>query len=436
LGFQIVLSEALRALVVMYNRLNQEQKQVVSRKGRVSKSWFLERLRAIARYQNAVDQAISTGKILGDGFAWMFYSEERDYLAEHWQHPPIPHIPGGSGGIGELEIIKRIRVYKDHLLLYHGITSFLRLGDVSLVNLKTLGVSALGEIKTTEVGRDELRSSLTMIGPGVSTMLDLRGAPSHYGKPSSPFSRKVEDRLAKQLKKIAASFAHSRSVRDKDLCSTGTFWISALNSLGDQLKTRDHAFSKAGDGLLLCAFRNRRRLLSSRIMLSPVGGHSRMLGHTVREARRIIAKNSTDNSLRVAPFLYSSHRYSLLRGTVPPVWWPLDLEFLRSLIFREITVATVFNPLHLVRKLRSAGFKVAEDRRSGRLRITKQLRDGRPLQIKNFTWFLALIRSHFHTEDDIVDMLCKVVSECNEQASDGCNLRVTMDIRQVFERSE
>ena len=98
---------------------------------------------------------IAIGRSLGDSFAWFFYHSERKHLEEHLKHERQLHMPPGIGGIGELEFLDKTRVIDNHLVIYHGTTTFLRIGDVSFLDMKTLRLTAIGELKTKEIGPKE-----------------------------------------------------------------------------------------------------------------------------------------------------------------------------------------------------------------------------------------------------------------------------------------
>jgi hypothetical protein len=58
-------------------------------------------------------------------------------------------------------------------------------------------------------------------------------------------------------------------------------------------------------------------------------------------------------------------------GATPIFWRSLPLDFIRKLIFREVTVVTIYNPAHLIRKLRALGYQVELHRTD--LKVTKRI---------------------------------------------------------------
>lgn len=150
IDFQSVLAPAIFRLNDSYVLLAQAKKLAVSRKRQVNAEWFRTRMRSIAKYQHAIKTVISIAKALGDSFAWIFYQRERELITRHLERERLDHTPPGIGGRGELEFIKQVKHIDGQLVLFHGITTFLRLGDISLIDLGTRTVTALGELKTKQ----------------------------------------------------------------------------------------------------------------------------------------------------------------------------------------------------------------------------------------------------------------------------------------------
>ena len=122
LQFQPLLAEALSRISRLYRELAQEKKSFVKRKRLLSKGWLSRRLALIASYQEMLTSTLAVGKILGDAFAWIFYSNDRAYLKEHFKRPEIFYHPPGIGGIGEIQFVKNMKMLEGYFILYHGIT--------------------------------------------------------------------------------------------------------------------------------------------------------------------------------------------------------------------------------------------------------------------------------------------------------------------------
>lgn len=127
--FQPTLADALSRLSGVYRQLAAEKELRIRAKKRLAPAWFIHRMRFLSSEQEIVCRAIRIGRSIGDAFAWFFYQNDRTLLAEHLKEPEQLLIPEGVGGFAELEMVRRMPVLHGHFVLYHGITSILRLGD-------------------------------------------------------------------------------------------------------------------------------------------------------------------------------------------------------------------------------------------------------------------------------------------------------------------
>jgi hypothetical protein len=150
LDFQPVLASALFKLDDAYRRLVQYRGVLIQKKASYSPARFRLRMRALDQDRKALRSAIGVGRNLGDAFAWTFYQFDQPLLELHFKHPANPHTPPGIGGRGELEFIKQARP-RGFLMLYHGITNFLRIGDVSFFDPGSGRISGIGELKSKHV---------------------------------------------------------------------------------------------------------------------------------------------------------------------------------------------------------------------------------------------------------------------------------------------
>lgn len=130
--FQGILCEALLNLSNGYRAINQVRQDLIQRKLHLSKDWFSKRQRVLARRQKEIVEAIGIGKVLGDAFVWFFFHNDRDLLEKHSKHQHTLHMPPGYGGIGEMTLMKNIKMLGEYLVIYHGMTTILRIGDISL----------------------------------------------------------------------------------------------------------------------------------------------------------------------------------------------------------------------------------------------------------------------------------------------------------------
>ena len=149
--FQIDLAAVLYRLSELYQEIAAERRALIGRKQSYSPRWFARRQAVLAGYQTAIERTLLIGKSMGNAFAWFFYQSQPDLLQKHYSEPHQRVLPTGIGGRGELEFIRQVRSIDGKLVLHHGITSILRVGDISLIDLSKFRVVSIGEIKTAPI---------------------------------------------------------------------------------------------------------------------------------------------------------------------------------------------------------------------------------------------------------------------------------------------
>ena len=153
LNFQPLLAECLYELMSFYQELKTEEKSLIKDKKEYTLDTFKGIMKENATFSKIVSEVINIGKSLGDAFAWFFYRNNRKELDDHFRHNKTGLYVSGLGGYGELQFVKNTKFIDGLFVLYHGITSMLRVGDFSLCDIQQ-GVLGIGEIKTKQDGEN------------------------------------------------------------------------------------------------------------------------------------------------------------------------------------------------------------------------------------------------------------------------------------------
>mgnify|MGYP007025200309 CR=1 FL=1 len=82
-------------------------------------------------------------------YAWLFYRKNIEAIREHLKHEDNGLFPTRNGGIGEIEFIRKNKIFEGCFVIYHSITSILRNGDFSLITADG-DLVGIGEIKTKQ----------------------------------------------------------------------------------------------------------------------------------------------------------------------------------------------------------------------------------------------------------------------------------------------
>jgi hypothetical protein len=395
LDFQPTLAKAIFRLSDMYHSLSKEGKNLISRKETLSPKWFRHRMKTLDAYRSAITETVKIGKVLGDGFAWLFYQGERKYLRKHFRHATIPQVPAGLGGKGELAFVDKVRLWNGQITIFHGITSFLRLGDVSFYDPESKRITAIGELKTEADTGSAFVIGLYVLWPKKSEKVWRQSLKKSDVAKKAVMSHRQEQRLKKQLKAMAGSFdvpKPRRTLRIKHQAHLDEF-----RALAKQLAKKSAVFQKAGEGLLLAGFTaSRERSLFGRLWPKGTQNFDKRLDGLSEQVHSIMDLSQVGSLSNTNSIFYSTLDLTTFPGTTPILWWSLQPDFIRKLIFHEITVVTIYNPAHLIRKLRALGFNALLN--GTHLKVIKRIENSE-FEMKNMHYFLHLIQQHLVREE-------------------------------------
>jgi len=403
------LAKALFALERCYHELKHQDKALVKRKASVKDAYLRSQLQKSRALRAILDRTIDIGRVLGDSFAWLFYQKEHKLMSDHQKRKHVPRMATGVGGMGEITYLENLPVVNDYLVIYHGTTTFLRLGDISMVDMRSFQVVAIGELKSHRLSPTEITINVNLVGEKLPRDLVPRAkAPRRRDrKPPSAvkLDQKQTERLRRQVSAIGAAFkqpAVNRFEGNHDL--TVEWNIDKLADVAARANTTRAAYIKADRGLLLMALRLRKRTLWSTFAKAPKSSFLSKLDGLGKAPREIIDPALPNNSVTIGWLLYPpKERYSLMVGMRPIAWWSLPKDVLESLIFRRLAVMTLYNPAFLIKDLRDLGYAVQCDP-DATLTVTKPFR-GASLLLAGFDYYRLLIQRYLLPETAVLAML-------------------------------
>ncbi|PLX51154.1 MAG: hypothetical protein C0613_00675 [Desulfobulbaceae bacterium] len=411
--FQPILANAIFKLSRKYRAIHQEKQKVIGKKKQLTPSWFKRRLKLLSGYQKSIKETILIGKSLGDSYAWFWYQKDRSFIQEHLKHEEIFHFPPGIGGIGELEFIKNTKGFEGHLIIYHGTTSFLRLGDISFIDLKSMKVSGIGEIKTKKISENKIQVNLFIQGTNIEnklTFLQKKELSEPPKRPQEKLPEWIKTRLKKQLKEVHLSFENQneRKVSNK-ISREHKFHYDSLTELYRKIKENKFCYVKVGDGLLLVGYALNRKSLSGKLDNRSIANLNKKLSNLIPSTMEIISKKREDNSIFIDSLHYTDgSKIYIMLGMVPLFWWPISPNLIKQIIFQDLVLVTIFNPSFLMEKLESVGF---ETENNGRKYRVYEMIDNNRLEFEGVSYFMRMIQQYLFTEESILDLLISAKKE-------------------------
>ncbi len=420
-NLQAIIAEVLFDLDVLYQKIFQTQRRLVGRKGELNNQWFRQTMKNHREYRLILKQVMSLARGLGDSFVWLFYWNEPQKLGKHLAHEAIPHFPTGVGGRGELECIRNIRNIHDQLVLYHSITSMLRVGDATLFDTHHNRVTALMEIKSQQVGPGEIKSYLHTVGskrmedilPVEESGQDDKRNSGHTLEP------RIVQRLSKQIKSMADVWSVSSEGGEGEIYSA--YHMEELEAIALELESKASAVRQVGDGLLLVGFRDAHRgSLWTRIRSSHIRETHNQLSDVTQGAVKLLHKKSQFNELWL-----SSLDHGVIPFGTPMFWWPVAPTFIEKVYFKEIALVAIYNPAHFLEKLQGLGFNV-ERIREREFRATKKHGDGE-IGLQNVRSLISPIIGHLMNEKAVLESI-KTALPIGAQSADAENVDIYMEI--------
>jgi hypothetical protein len=412
--FQPILATAIFDLTHVYRKIEQESRALINQKLRYNQAWFHKRIRFLSKEQKKLNSAIAIGKGIGDAFALFFYQGDPHYISEHLAQPSQIHVPPGIGGAGELEFAKNVSNVWGYFVVYHGITNILRLGDITLIDLKNFRVAGIGEIKSHYLEPGLLTISLLVSGPGLELPQVLKTlTAANQGEQSesiytnlSPSNR---DRLKRQLKKITESYKKLGQSSDAKLELETSSSYEDLSKFVASLRSSRFQYSNLSNGLLICGYKERARSLYRKLSPMQHLDVSAWLEGLEAATESILAIGRNDNSLHIRPFFYETDFSTChLPGMTHIAWWPISDDIIRKILFQDVSLFTLLNSAHLVEKLEASGWSIEDkDRPLGSVKVSKP-HGKATLVAEGMSYYMSMIHQYLLSEDVVISLLAKV----------------------------
>jgi hypothetical protein len=364
----------------------------------------------------------------------LFYSKSRDLLEQHFHHELVRNIPAGIGGAGEVEFISKMPILNRHLIIYHGTTTFLRLGDVSFVDLETFRVAGIGELKSMKKDSKTLEVKLFVTGPQTGKLFAQAKA-ARRPEARSRLRQDIAERLRRQIKGIKSALGaiERKPTANSKLRVESESHYERLSVLLKDLQSKSVGAVSAGESLFLAGVRVGSGKLSDRLLAGRQVGLKRFTNMVARFVPTIMKQGDPENSLHFGSLHYSDKgQYALTKGIQPICWWPLNISLIGTLVFNEVMVFSFHNSRNLLHALRLRGYETSLEPATGILRITKSAED-RKIEVQGTEFFLNLVRKHLLDEALVVQMIEAVAGHVRQQDIQG-DARIDIDFQQHFGR--
>lgn len=408
LNFQPKLADCLYSLMQFYQELQAEKRMLISAKENYTTDQFSEIMATNSSFSKMVSEVINIGKNLGDAFVWLFYNENRKELGKHFEHETTGLFVGGIGGLGEIEFIKSHINFEGSLLLYHGITNILRVGDFSLYDT-TSGIIGIGELKSQK--KDDtltVTANITARTPQGTHIKKEIGNPVDIDNLYKIFP-KLKNQLKKQVELISAKEPEHSSNQ------IASFEYALLTDI-----VKDSPVVYNNDkSLLLCGiWRDADTLFERMESAENFDDSVKIISEKVKE---IMLPESKYNKLIIADLDQNTTHMR-----IPQFWWDIDDDLCYDLYFKKCFITTVYNPAKMIQLFINKGFSVDSEPGAKETKLVKVLGD-KALRFGNFEALCDLVSHSLMKTKEAFQFAEEVYTQV-ERGLIPANTKVNLDI--------
>ncbi|HZF42698.1 MAG TPA: hypothetical protein VEZ48_04760 [Sphingomonadaceae bacterium] len=432
--FQQRLYRIIADLETLYRRIKREEKRLIGAKARYTPVWFAKRMAHLSAYSKKLRDGLILARAVGDGFVWFFYERDPQLIDEHLKLQPQLLLPPDLGAAGERILLESLRGVDGKFMLYHGITSLLRIGDFSFIDMTSLRVTCLAELKTSRIDPQRINLSLSIISGDKDQIpkFPMR-EPNEPRDPAPPLSAPMQARFERQRKVMQESIVAAKKVRDGLTISSDLgFHYRELEDVVRRSHARAFEYVKAGDGLIIGAW----RIPGSRSYGAPspkrqIDRMPELASDMPAWATKILDAGGTWNSIAFGG-LGGDESLKARSTGLPFFAWPVDPQVLADIAFERVVVITLFNAGHLIKRLHANGYEVGLDEKGRLKRATKQV-DNRVIELENYSYFMSLVPWALMTEDAVMSIIEQTIDATNSVPLDKHPVKV--EFRPVIRRS-
>lgn len=384
LQFQPKLADCMYDLMKQYKKVIAEEKETVAKKKNMDIDVFTDQMRKYAVWKESIKKVMETGKAMGDGFAWFFYRNSPEELEKHYEHEDNGLFVAGIGGRGEIEFIRERQNIEGCFVLYHSITNMLRVGDFSLCSVDGY-VIGLGELKSEYV------DSHLNVTAYMTSKIEIHNQNSGESESNEKLNiNPSPERLQRQLKS-----QEQLLTKEKGDNQRADRWISYNYHLITQAMNSP-AFSSISDdnSMVVAAVKEDGSLWH--VLTSESQPENGNMEEFLQMVKETIIEGSNFNEIH-----YQTVDLSMLPFRKPIIWWELEDNVIRDILFHKMIVLTIYNVAHFYEKLVSYGFSVQKE---NGYKITRKSNEGLA-ELESPEMLLDLITHDFISNDEIIHFI-------------------------------
>ena len=403
--FQQRLYRIIADIEALYRQIKCEEKRLIGAKSRYIPVWFARRMAQLSAYSKELRDGLTLARAIGDGFVWFFYERNPQLIEEHLKQQPQLLLPPDLGAAGERILLENLSGVDGKFMLYHGITSLLRIGDFSFVDITSLRVACLAELKTTRIDPQRINLSLSIISGDKDQIPKFQiRKPSEPRDPTPPLSAPMQARFERQQKVMQKAIITAKKAREGlTISNDSDFHYQELEDVVRRSHARAFEYVKAGDGLIIGAW----RIPGSKSYGAPLPKRQtdrmpELANDMPKWTKKILDADGAWNSIALG--MLGGDDLKPRSTGLPFFAWPMDPQVIADIAFKRVVVITMFNAGHLIKRLHLGGYNVELDEK-GRLSRANKLINNKLIELQNYNYFMSLVPLTLMTENSVMSMI-------------------------------
>lgn len=420
--FQEKLATTIFRLQAIRKNIILEEKYYINNKSKYNFQWFKNKMKLLRIFKEGIDSVVRMSKSFGDAFAYFFYQFDHELLSKHLNHQRIINDSADIGKRGEIEFIKNVKHIKGHFTLFHDITNTLRYGDFSFINLKTLKIEKIGELKTQKIDSNKLNLSLTFFKR------------EDFEKREEPIknSELEKTRNGRQILGMVNLFIDEKKENDLNKKMINPSYSKQIEKLLSSSRIHKNNYITVSKGLAFVLFKSKKSSLFHNIFHKDLTniGLNKDFENTYREiVKKLIKKGSNNNSIILGQLLYNPDLTDKnTPGTVPLFWHPIKPDLLKQLYFLDSMIISLFNPIHLIKDIENLGYNVESKYVENKKETDKNKRQKK---IERFDLFISYIINFLMTENVVLDSIGNIENEYRDIENKKIRIKLQQDFRLI-----
>lgn len=420
LNFQYRLARILFSISQRHLIISRRLNYVNKHQREIGHSEWLKQKSELGVLLNYLNFLMVLVRSFGDAFVYIFYGNDREYLNVQLEaNPQSLLIPQSVGGMGELEFVRKFKSLGGELVIYHGITNILRIGDASLFSLEEKKVSAVIELKTGKKTEREIFLRATVIGhKSRNQRFQQRTKKLNSNPVASDFKlpEAAQKRFERQVKTMYESFNFLDKKEYQENKKARIIYSSSKYELLKKLALDDMPdicnYEQLNRGLIIGGFKFSGRTIYDR--LTAQYPDKLINGEMLQDLITSILKSTFQNELVFGQIHFTQDmKIAPIVGTKPIFWEPIDVETLKKIYFGEIVYFTIYNVGWFLQAMHERGFKYEY---SDEHKMKGFVGDygGKKSFISGIDYFLKLITDHLQDESSVLEAIDLCYKEMKE----------------------